>query len=190
LTEIAIILKRTFGADDIQATGCARRILAAISKIRIGSLFPDIGDDEPECIPDDDKSNPTQTSDVALWMMGHGYVTGHGDTLDDLLGELVHQVHANALLDANNCLLLSSADLTVARESEAQIIEQIIRALIGQPSGNAIETMLTQALKEIAASARFELDHPTEMRDTAFSLIEKKALTALGQELVKPDSGN
>jgi hypothetical protein len=27
--------------------------------------------------------------DVAVWMLLHGYVTGHGDTLDDLLTELV-----------------------------------------------------------------------------------------------------
>lgn len=30
--------------------------------------------------------------DVALWMMSRGYATGHGDTLDDLLSELVLQV--------------------------------------------------------------------------------------------------
>lgn len=35
------------------------------------------------------------------------------------------------------------------------------------------------ALLEISSRARFELDHPTEMRDTAFSLIEKTALAAL-----------
>jgi hypothetical protein len=35
------------------------------------------------------------------------------------------------------------------------------------------------ALMDVAARARFELDHPTEMRDTAFSLIEKSASSAL-----------
>ena len=29
---------------------------------------------------------------VARWMIEHGYVTGHGDTLDSLLQELVAQV--------------------------------------------------------------------------------------------------
>lgn len=29
--------------------------------------------------------------DVAIWMMENSYVTGHGDTLDDLLKELVTQ---------------------------------------------------------------------------------------------------
>lgn len=29
---------------------------------------------------------------VAIWMMTHGYATGHGDTIEDLLGELVTQV--------------------------------------------------------------------------------------------------
>jgi hypothetical protein len=76
-----------------------------------------------------------------------------------------------------------------ANNTALQIADRI-RALIGQPSGNASKTVLIQALKEIAARARFELEHPTEMRDTAFSLIEKKALTALGQKLVKPDAGN
>jgi hypothetical protein len=38
---------------------------------------------------------------------------------------------------------------------------------------------LLNALKSIAARARFELDHPTEMRDTAFSLIEKEARDAI-----------
>lgn len=28
---------------------------------------------------------------VAAWMIEHGYATGHGDTLDDLLDELVAQ---------------------------------------------------------------------------------------------------
>ena len=29
---------------------------------------------------------------VAQWMIAHGYATGHGDTLEDLLGELEWQV--------------------------------------------------------------------------------------------------
>ena len=29
---------------------------------------------------------------VAAWMIEHGYATGHGDTLDDLLKELIEQV--------------------------------------------------------------------------------------------------
>jgi len=37
----------------------------------------------------------------------------------------------------------------------------------------------SSALQSIAARARFELDHPSELRDTAFSLIEKEALAAL-----------
>lgn len=43
------------------------------------------------------------------------------------------------------------------------------------------QSSLKLALQEIAARARFELDHPTDMRDTAFSLIEKTALKALEQ---------
>lgn len=29
---------------------------------------------------------------IALWMMERGYATGHGDTIEDLLSELVGQV--------------------------------------------------------------------------------------------------
>ena len=32
------------------------------------------------------------TEAVAQWMIEHGYATGHGDTLDDLLTELVGRV--------------------------------------------------------------------------------------------------
>jgi hypothetical protein len=34
---------------------------------------------------------------------------------------------------------------------------------------------LVEALKDILARAQFELDHPSEMRDTAFSIILKNA---------------
>lgn len=39
---------------------------------------------------------------------------------------------------------------------------------------------LEAALKNIRARALFELEHPTEMRDTALSLIEREANKALG----------
>lgn len=29
---------------------------------------------------------------VAAWMIAHGFATGHGDTIDDLLAELAWQV--------------------------------------------------------------------------------------------------
>lgn len=28
---------------------------------------------------------------IAMWMIAHSFATGHGDTIDDLLGELAHQ---------------------------------------------------------------------------------------------------
>lgn len=60
--------------------------------------------------------DPAQTGaateqQVALWMMGHGYATDDADTLDDLLGKLVHQVHANALLEAHNAAQTEAATL-------------------------------------------------------------------------------
>lgn len=48
---------------------------------------------------------------------------------------------------------------------------------------------LVKALDEIAARARFELEMPTEMRDTAFSLIEKCARGALAAVKGAPDHG-
>ena len=34
----------------------------------------------------------TDKEKVAKWMMSHGYATGHGDTIEDLLKELEWQV--------------------------------------------------------------------------------------------------
>lgn len=34
---------------------------------------------------------------VALWIMGRGYATGHGDTIEDLLSELVGQVERHSI---------------------------------------------------------------------------------------------
>ena len=34
----------------------------------------------------------TDLEKVAKWMMSHGYATGHGDTIEDLLKELEWQV--------------------------------------------------------------------------------------------------
>lgn len=39
---------------------------------------------------------------IALWMMGHSYATGHGDTIDDMLEELVLQVARRAETDGYN----------------------------------------------------------------------------------------
>lgn len=39
-------------------------------------------------------TNLSATQAVAEWMIQHGYATGHGDTLDDLLTELVAHTSA------------------------------------------------------------------------------------------------
>ena len=39
---------------------------------------------------------------LALWMIGHGYATGHGDTFDDMLDELVSQVAKRSETDGWN----------------------------------------------------------------------------------------
>ena len=38
----------------------------------------------------------SQGEQVALWMMGHGYATGHGDTIADMLDELEAQASRGA----------------------------------------------------------------------------------------------
>lgn len=38
----------------------------------------------------------SELQEVALWMMGHGYATGHGDTIADMLDELEAQIKENA----------------------------------------------------------------------------------------------
>ena len=47
-----------------------------------------------------DASDSVTEAEVALWMIGEGYATDDADTLDDLLGKLVHQAHAGALIEA------------------------------------------------------------------------------------------
>jgi endonuclease YncB( thermonuclease family) len=34
---------------------------------------------------------------VALWMIRHGYATGHGDTVEDMLGELEAQAKTRGI---------------------------------------------------------------------------------------------
>lgn len=42
----------------------------------------------------------SESSTVALWMMGHGYATGHGDTIEDMLTELEAQAKQRAFTSA------------------------------------------------------------------------------------------
>lgn len=63
--------------------------------------------------------------------------------------------------------------------SEEAIAFWNTRAVNGLPEAIA-------ALMDIRARARFELDNPTELRDTAFSLIEKAADAALAKLKAEP----
>lgn len=44
---------------------------------------------------------------VAAWMLTQGFATGHGDTLDDLLGELAWQIE-----ELRDALSIANAALT------------------------------------------------------------------------------
>lgn len=51
---------------------------------------------------------------IVRWMIERSYATGHGETIDDLLGELRFAVRAEALLDAAEIALAHKAEMIVA----------------------------------------------------------------------------
>ena len=71
---------------------------------------------------------------VAAWMIAHSYPTGHGDTLDDLLGELVEHVRDGAIEECakivDSAWALSPGVNRGLREMAAEI-----RALKSQEAG-------------------------------------------------------
>lgn len=75
---------------------------------------------------------------------------------------------------ASNCIYHDQAELP---KEESHQIAAANAAFIVRAVNN--HYALVRALEEIAALALFELSTPTEMRDTAFSLIAKHARAAL-----------
>jgi len=57
--------------------------------------------------------------DVALWMMEHGYATGHGDTIENLLGELEAQAKERGIKDGRDEERAAGTDVSVFEESVA-----------------------------------------------------------------------
>jgi hypothetical protein len=47
-------------------------------------------------------SEKTATRVIADWMIAHGYVTGHGDTVDALLSELVSSAREEGYMAAHD----------------------------------------------------------------------------------------
>ena len=73
---------------------------------------------------------------VAAWMMGRGYATGHGDTIEDLLNELDWQI-------AENCTRGMVNGVHAEREACAKLVEILIPeqtedGLIGHTIAKAI----------------------------------------------------
>jgi|SRR5882672_180347 len=64
---------------------------------------------------------------IAAWMIAHGLVTGHGDTIDNLLGEIVAGTRAAVLEEAAKQAYSSHCDH--GSHIVAKIIEDRIRAL-------------------------------------------------------------
>lgn len=46
-------------------------------------------------------TEPDAKEKLAQWMIDHSFSTGHGDTIDDLLGELGFQVEELRYMDRN-----------------------------------------------------------------------------------------
>lgn len=69
--------------------------------------------------------------------------------------------------------LAFDADLLTRHEETCRMATAEIARL------REVNAALLEALKETAALARFELDHQTELRDTSFSLIEKRSRAAI-----------
>lgn len=54
---------------------------------------------------------------IAAWMMANGYATGHGDTTDDLLGELGWQIAEGLKMERAACAKVCD-DIDVEYEGE------------------------------------------------------------------------
>ena len=72
------------------------RALALVDDIAanyLRCLFPDGATRQKAADLIEAAINHEATERVAAWMLAHSYATGHGDTVDDLLSELVGQIN-------------------------------------------------------------------------------------------------
>ena len=54
--------------------------------------------------------NRDDINKVADWMMQHGYATGHGETMEDLLDELKWQIDEKIAIEREACAALCEAE--------------------------------------------------------------------------------
>ncbi len=62
---------------------------------------------------------------LAAWMMANGYATGHGDTTDDLLGELGWQIAEELKMEREACAQIAEEWLGPVRDRELNIAAAI-----------------------------------------------------------------
>lgn len=69
---------------------------------------------------------------VALWMMAHGFATGHGDTVADMLNELACQIDERVALaidaERDACARVSAIALLGADKSLSDRVVNAIRS--------------------------------------------------------------
>ena len=62
---------------------------------------------------------------LAAWMMANGYATGHGDTTEDLLGELEWQIAEGLKMEREACAQIAEEWLGPVRDRELHIAAAI-----------------------------------------------------------------
>jgi hypothetical protein len=62
---------------------------------------------------------------LAAWMIAKGYATGHGDTTDDLLGELGWQIAEKLKMERESCAQIAEEWLGPVRDRELHIAAAI-----------------------------------------------------------------
>lgn len=56
---------------------------------------------------------------LASWMMQHGYATGHGESMDDLLAELTWQIEEKIEMEREACAVIAFNAKTYLEAAEA-----------------------------------------------------------------------
>ena len=94
---------------------------------------------------------PSATEKLATWMIAHGFATGHGDTLDDLLKELAWQVKA---ADTARARLEATDEMARALEELYGLVKGECPSLLSEDSGGdwKIDLQVTEALRTYAST--------------------------------------
>jgi hypothetical protein len=127
-----------------------------------------------------DAASPA-TETLALWMMGHGYATGHGDTIEDMLAELGAQIKEQAASPASGgewpsnstlaTFLADLADLNEAPENyqtQAACILGFIKSEMRYPSASPSPSVTEEEIRNAVALGNKSYWHGTREQEAAF----------------------